>query len=329
MGFPIPSTSPVSGASFASLTVNYVSGYYPANDQACATFSGNTITIYQQAKDAAGTTVQCSTFGYSTLIAHELGHFYGLSDVYGSGCTSIMGQADGLPHSVTSGDCGAARNSKITPSENNSVYPTCQEPCAGGCSSDGFCTATTNPQSPIVVALQGNRFSLTGLDDPVFFDLDNDGQSSWTGWTAGGSSTAFLALDLNANGQIDDGGELFGNHTLLPDGSEAINGFVALSPYDSPLLGGNQDLRIDQGDAVFWSLRLWLDDDHDGSTDPGELRSLASHGITSISLEFEHARRIDQFGNKYLLRGSATRSSKSGHEDQPITIYDVFFVESE
>ena len=44
----------------------------------------------------ANTVVYCSTFGYSTLIAHELGHFYGLSDIYTSGCTSIMGQADGL-----------------------------------------------------------------------------------------------------------------------------------------------------------------------------------------------------------------------------------------
>ena len=332
MGFPIPSTTPISSASFASITVNYVTGLNPNDPHSCGRFpgatGGNTIDVFQLAKNSSGATVACSGYGYSTIIAHELGHFYGLGHVPGGpdGCTSIMAPADGYFHTVTGDDCAAARESVETPSENNSVNGYCQEPCAGSCTTDGFCEATNTPTSPIVVALSGNRFDLSGLEDPVLFDLDNDGQLELSGWTARDGGTAFLALDRNGNCVIDDGGELFGNHTLLPDGSVAVNGYVALSPYDSPALGGDGDLEITPGDAIWPSLCLWLDRDHDGLTDPGELRPLASHGITAISLEYRLDRRVDGFGNRFWYRGSATRTTKNGNASHPILVYDVYFI---
>ena len=325
MGFPIPSGNPVSGASYASLTVKYVSGFNPTNDQSCGEFNGNTIKIFQKAKSPSNTVVYCSTYGYSSLIAHELGHFYGLTDIYTSGCTGIMAQADGLTHSVTSQDCVAAKASKVTPSENQPVHPACTEPCAGTCMVDGHCQATYQT-SPIVIALRGNHFSLSGPEDPVLFDIWNDGEPVWMGWTAAGGETAFLAVDLNGNGTIDSGAELFGNSTLLPDGCVALNGYVALAPYDSQALGGNGNLEIDAGDAIFPSLRLWLDDDHDGVSDVGELMSLAEAGITGIGLDYHVDQRIDRFGNHFWLRGSATRVGPNGQVEHPLVIYDVYFV---
>ena len=326
MGFPIPSWNPVRNASFASITVKYVTGFNPTNNHSCGEFSGNTIKIFQKAKTPANTVVYCSTFGYSTLIAHELGHFYGLSDIYTSGCTSIMGQADGLTHSVTGQDCGAAKNAKSTPSENYPVYPTCTEPCAGSCTSDGYCEATNAQTSPIVVALRGNHFSLSGLENPVHFDIKDDGEPIWMGWTTGGGETAFLALDRNGNDTIDNGAELFGNQTVLPDGCIAVNGYVALAPYDSEALGGNDNLEIDPGDAIYPVLRLWLDEDHDGVSDSGELMSLAEAGITAISLEYRLDQRTDRFGNRFWLRGSGTRIGPNGQVEHPMVIYDVYFV---
>lgn len=51
------------------------------------------------------------------------------------------------------------------------------------------------------------------------------------------SDDGLLAIDLNGDGIINDGSELFGSSTAMPDGSIARLGFEALAQYDEMVMG--------------------------------------------------------------------------------------------
>jgi hypothetical protein len=234
-----------------------------------------------------------------------------------------MAQLDGSQHYVTGADCTQANNQNLTLDEGHPPDPSCQQPCFTNCYG-GSCPAL-NGGSPIILDLDGHGFKLSGPDDPVYFDLYNDGLPVWTAWTARGSATAFLALDLNGNGNVDDAGELFGNHTrLLADGSFAKNGYEALAQYDEPVNGGNGNGVIDPGDAIFGRLQVWTDLNHNGKVDPGELQTLSDAGITAIDLAYRFDHKRDRYGNQFLYRGRALW--EDGGDAHEISTYDVFFV---
>jgi hypothetical protein len=141
------------------------------------------------------------------------------------------------------------------------------------------------------------------------------------GWTAQGADNAFLALP-GPDGRVHNGKQLFGNFTPQPT-SDTPNGFAALAVYDLPANGGNGDGIIDARDAIFTSLRLWIDANHDGVSQPEELHTLPSLGINSISLNYKMSQKTDQYGNVFRYRAQVNPDNPT---DAGKTAYDVFFV---
>ncbi|MEM7663982.1 MAG: calcium-binding protein [Pseudomonadota bacterium] len=126
--------------------------------------------------------------------------------------------------------------------------------------------------TPLVIDMDGDGVELSAIGATrTWFDLNVDGAAEFTGWVS--PDDAFLALDRNGNGIIDDNTELFG------DAEGHANGFLHLAELDT-----NGDGAINAGDTSFTDLVVWQDANSDAATDDGELVSLTDAGITSVSL---------------------------------------------
>lgn len=116
---------------------------------------------------------------------------------------------------------------------------------------------------PLVINFDASAARLT--DSKFSFDIDCDGDSDQISRLSTGSG--FLSLDLNGDGRINDGSELFG--------PKSGDGFSDLSLYD-----GDGNGWIDENDAVFDKLRIWSKDEHGNDV----LFALGQKGIGAIYL---------------------------------------------
>ena len=134
---------------------------------------------------------------------------------------------------------------------------------------------------PLVIDLNNDGIKGTNLDYKINFDLDNNGFKEATSWID--NNDAFIAIDKNNNGTIDNGSELFGNKSISNNAyaytnPNAKNGFENLKELDS-----NNDGIIDEKDKEFTNLLLWQDKNSNGISETDELIKL-SDKVKSINL---------------------------------------------
>ncbi|WP_339368253.1 calcium-binding protein [Paenibacillus elgii] len=150
---------------------------------------------------------------------------------------------------------------------------------------------------PIVMDLDGDGLETVGIEKRVFFDHDGDGKSSLTGWV--GPDDGLLVRDLNGDGVINNGTELFGEYALMKDGSRSQNGYAALSELDD-----NGDGSIDKNDAGFAQLKVWKDSNSDGKSTPNELFTLPDLGIAAIHTKYYDIGSGNESNDNILIRES-------------------------
>jgi Ca2+-binding RTX toxin-like protein len=168
--------------------------------------------------------------------------------------------------------------------------------------------------SPLVLDLDGNGIQTLALNQTyIHFDHDNNDFFEQTGWV--GANDGLLILDLNGNGYVDSGAELFGNHTRLDDGQLAADGFTALAMYDS-----NADQQIDHLDSIWTRLRVWRDQNSNAQTEPGEWLSMADLQVKALHLGYLIHDVVDVNGNTHRQHGTYERL-----DGQVAALTDVWF----
>ena len=225
--------------------------------------------------------------------------------------------------------CGNCNNN------GNTCHVGCSNPCGTACLDTSGCFAcppnTTfegcNPalgpgpecsSTPIVLDPFDQGFHLTSIAKGVKFRVAPNGPLNQMSWTDAAWKNGWLALDRDGNGTIDNFGELFGDVTPQPPGNDK-NGFRALAVFDDPANGGNGNGVIDPGDAVYSHLRVWIDANHNGISEPNELHTLPELGIFKIGLRYSNSPFIDPYGNRFRYRGTVWDSADHGRD----VCYDV------
>lgn len=162
---------------------------------------------------------------------------------------------------------------------------------------------------PLILDLNGDGVQTTRLSKStttgVHFNLDAKGFAENTAWVD--AHDGLLVRDLNGDGKITSGRELFGNYTQLKNGSRAANGFEALKEIDN-----NNDGVVDSNDVAFNTLKVWKDINTDGITDTDELLTLNQAGVKSLKVAYTQSTAKDTQGNAHAQLGSfiAADSSK-------------------
>ena len=155
---------------------------------------------------------------------------------------------------------------------------------------------------PIALDLNNNgKIDTLSLENGVFFDHNGDEIAFKSSWV--NSSDGILARDIDGDGKITSGAELFGNFTKLKNGELAKNGAQALKDLDD-----NNDGILYSNDKAFNEILIWQDKNSDGISQKNELKTLREHNIKSIDLEFLDDNTALDKDNKQILIGSFSRN---------------------
>ena len=168
-------------------------------------------------------------------------------------------------------------------------------------------------KSPLVVDLDGDGVETVGVSEGVYFDHDGNGFAEKSGWV--GKDDGILVRDINNNGTIDNGTELFGNNSVLSSGENALNGFEALKELDS-----NKDGVFNSSDEAWNTVKVWKDSNQNGIVDNSELLSLEQANIAGINLNYNEQELVDGNGNTHAQTGTIIKTDGSSG-----TITDVWF----
>ena len=165
--------------------------------------------------------------------------------------------------------------------------------------------------SPIVLDLDGD--GVTTQQTGTEFDLGSMGFTFKTAWIRSGD--ALLARDLDGDGAITSGVELFGEVT---ESGPAADGYAVLGGLDS-----NADGFVDAQDPAFAELMLWVDDG-DAITQDGELIALSETDIVRLSVQATESPAEDATGSTLGLWSAFERADGSAG-----VMCDVFFATGE
>lgn len=154
-------------------------------------------------------------------------------------------------------------------------------------------TSIKSFKDPLVINLNTNIAQVS--DQKFFFDLDCDGEEEEISSLQAGSG--FLALDLNGDGQINDGSELFG--------TKSGDGFKDLSKYD---LDGNG--WIDEADSIWEKLLIWTKDENGED----KMYHLSDLGVGAIGLS--------RVGTQFSLNAKETNETNAMIRKTGIFLYE-------
>lgn len=156
------------------------------------------------------------------------------------------------------------------------------------------CGCCRRSMTPLLIDRSGNGMTVSSAKNGALFKIDGPkADDVWVGWPET-ADDAWLALDRNGNGAIDDGSELFGSATPLSSGGLADDGYQALAELDE-----NGDHWVNEQDPAFGSLTVWADANRNGVSEPREILTLAAAGITALSLDYWGSLYEDPNGNAF------------------------------
>jgi hypothetical protein len=274
-----------------------------------ADYAGLTSTFIQALTD-----VSLQTFTTAQIVAMDSSHMAALLPAQVSALTSSQIAA------IQTADLAGFTSAQVAAIEQRDIAGMSTAQLSALNSMAHFTTSQLNAMStaqyaaatPLVLDLNGDGIHTTSLNYGVEFDLLNTGSRVPTGWV--GAQDGLLVRDINKNGSIDSGAELFGSSTVMPNGEKALDGFQALASLDS-----NHDGSIDAADNQFSNLFVWQDVNQDGFSQEDELHSLEDLSIQSLSLGFTPVSQ-DDVGNWIGLESSYQTTDEETHR-----LVDVWF----